>query len=132
MDTSDGRLIAAAVDILKPPVVDGRPIGDVACALVTAAGTMSFGVCIDTSSGTGFCAEHSAIAAMVTAAEHKIAKLVALWRDNTDVLHVVPPFGRCRDFIRQIDPADLATEVILGANRSARIRELLLHHEWPG
>jgi len=89
------------------------------------------GVCIDTGSGTGFCAEHAAIAAMVTAAEYKITKIVAVWRDHNGVLHVVPPCGRCREFIRQIDPANLDTEVVLGPSSSARLRDLLPHSEWP-
>ena len=46
---------------------DGRLFGDVGAMLVTEAGKTYSGVCIDTSSGTGFCAEHAAIAAMVTA-----------------------------------------------------------------
>jgi integrase len=48
---------------------------------VTAAGHRYSGVCIDTGSGTGFCAEHAAIAAMVRAGEYQIAKTVAVWRD---------------------------------------------------
>lgn len=45
---------------------------------------------IDTGSGTGFCAEHSAIAAMVTAGEYRIAKIVAVWRDNEGALYALP------------------------------------------
>jgi cytidine deaminase len=132
VDTSNDSLIASAEEVLNPHVVDGRRFGNVASALVTAAGTFFFGVCIDTGSGTGFCAEHSAIAAMVTAREYKVAKIVAVWRDKDGLLHVVPPCGRCREFIRQIDPANLDTEVVLGRNKSARIRQLLPHNEWPG
>jgi hypothetical protein len=36
-----------------------------------------------------------------------------------------PPCGRCREFIRQIDPANLDTEVVLGRTSSAKLRELL-------
>jgi cytidine deaminase len=131
VDISNDGLIASAEAVLNPHVVDGRKFGNVASALVTASGTLFSGVCIDTGSGTGFCAEHSAIAAMVTAGEYKIAKIVAVWRDHDGVLHVVPPCGRCREFIRQVDPANLDTEVVLGRTMSARIRQLLPHHEWP-
>ncbi|WP_199315039.1 helix-turn-helix domain-containing protein [Streptomyces cadmiisoli] len=44
------------------------------------AAELHSGVCIDTGSGTGFCAEHAAIAAMVAAREYRIAKVVAVWR----------------------------------------------------
>jgi cytidine deaminase len=86
---------------------------------------------LDTSSGTGFGAEHAAIAAMVTAREYKIMKIVAVWRDDNRVLPVVPPCGRCREFIRQIDRANLDTEVVLSRTSSARLRDLLPDSEWP-
>jgi len=128
---SHDALIASAEAVLKPHTVDGRVLGDVASTLVTEAGDLFSGVCIDTGSGTGFCAEHAAIAAMVTAGEYKITKIVAVWRDENGALHVVPPCGRCREFIRQIDPANLDTEVVLSRSNSARLRDLLPYSEWP-
>ncbi|MFD0503953.1 cytidine deaminase family protein [Streptomyces chiangmaiensis] len=104
---------------------------DVGSTPVTEAGNLYSGVCIDTGSGTGFCAEHAAVAAMVTAREYRIAKVVAVWRNDEGVLHVLPPCGRCREFMRQIDPANLDTEVLLGRGRTARLRDLLPAHEWP-
>ena len=124
-------LIASAEAVLNPHTVDDRCFGDVGSTLVTKAGNHYSGVCIDTGSGTGFCAEHAAIAAMVTAGEYEIAKIVAVWRDDQGVLHVVPPCGRCREFIRQIDPANLDTEVVLSHTSSARLRDLLPHSSWP-
>lgn len=130
--TATYALIASAEGVLNPHVVDGRLLGDVASALATGTGAVFSGVCIDTGSGTGFCAEHAAIAAMVTAGEYKITKIMAVWRDDKGVLHVVPPCGRCREFIRQIDPANLDTEVVLSHTSSARLRDLLPHSSWPG
>ena len=124
------ELIDAAAAVLHPYHVDDRIFGDVASALLTDAGNVYVGVCIDTASGTGFCAEHAAIAAMVTAREYKIAKIVAVWRGDGP-LHVVAPCGRCREFIRQIDPSNLDTEVILGRHRTAPLRTLLPETEWP-
>jgi cytidine deaminase len=128
---SNDALIASAEAVLHPHTVDGRLFGDVGATLVTEAGNHYCGVCIDTGSGTGFCAEHAAIAAMVTAGEYKIARIVAVWRDDEGVLHVVPPCGRCREFIRQIDPANLDTDVVLSRTNSAKLRELLPHSAWP-
>ncbi|MDQ3543505.1 MAG: cytidine deaminase, partial [Actinomycetota bacterium] len=99
---SNDELIAAAAAVLNPRPVGDRLFGDVAAALVTDVGTQFVGVCIDTGSGTGFCAEHAAIAAMVTAGEYRIARIVAVWRDEHDALYVLPPCGRCREFIRQV------------------------------
>jgi cytidine deaminase len=129
--TSNKELINTAQGVLNPHGVGGRLFGDVASVLITATGNRFSGVCIDTGSGTGFCAEHSAIAAMVTAGEYRIAKIVAVWRDSDDLLYVLPPCGRCREFIRQVDPANLDTVVILGSDRSALLRELLPANEWP-
>ena len=41
----------------------------------------------------------------------------------------MPPCGRCREFIRLIDEENLATEVVLGEERTMRLRELLPEHE---
>src|SRR5215218_8583865 len=99
--------------------------------MVTDRGSVFCGVCIDTGSGTGFCAEYAAIAAMVTAGEYRIARIVAVWRDDRDgELRVVPPCGWCREFLRQVDEANLETEVIL-ATKVMTLQDLLPHHEWP-
>lgn len=129
--TSHDALIRAADSVRKPRRLGDRLVADVGAALVTASGAQHLGVCIDTGSGTGFCAEHSAIAAMVTAGESRIARIVAVWRDDTGRLYVLPPCGRCREFIRQMDDANLGTEVVLGRYESAPLRDLLPRHEWP-
>lgn len=125
------ELIASTCDALKPHTVGGRVFGDVAATIVAESGVRYSGVCIDTGSGTGFCAEHSAIAAMVTAGEYRITRIVAVWRDDDGLVYVLPPCGRCREFIRQVDPANLDTEVVLGANRSRPLRDMLPEHDWP-
>jgi cytidine deaminase len=128
---ANDELIAAAQAVVHPHKVGDRLFGNVGSALVTDAGNLYSGVCIDTGSGTGFCAEHSAIAAMVTAREYRIAKVVAVWRNDKGVWYVLPPCGRCREFIRQVDWANIDTEVVLGRKRTARLRDLLPAHEWP-
>ena len=95
-DASNDELITSAAAVLNPHMVGDRLFGNVGCTLVTVAGNHYSGVCIDTGSGTGFCAEHAAIAAMVTAREYQIAKIVAVWRDADGALYVLPPCGRCR------------------------------------
>jgi cytidine deaminase len=63
---------AATINPRRGP--GGRHFGGVGACLVSAAGNLYTGVDKDTGSGTGFCAEHSAVAAMVTAGEYEIAK----------------------------------------------------------
>ena len=125
------ELINDAIDVLNPKMVGDRLFGDVGCALVTEDGNLYRGVCIDTASGTGFCAEHSAIAAMVTASEYRIRKIVAVWKDDNGTVYVLPPCGRCREFMRQIDEGNLDTAVILGKDEESKLKDLLPRNEWP-
>ena len=127
------ELIEHAAGVLRPHTSpNGRLFGDVAATLLTDSDHTYSGVCIDTGSGTGFCAEHAAIAAMVTAGEYKIARIVAVWRDERDGrLFVLPPCGRCREFIRQIDAANLEADIVLGKRTTAKLKDLLPRHEWP-
>lgn len=83
--------------------------GSVAAAILTDKGNIYKGVCIDVPSSMGFCAEHSAIAAMVTAGESRIIKLVAVYHTG----EVIPPCGRCRQFISQINDNNFQCEVML-------------------
>ena len=116
------EMIEQAKTVLYPRKLAGdNAAGDVACALLSSSGNLYFGVCIDINSGIGFCAEHSAIAAMITAGESSIAKIVAVCGDV-----VLPPCGRCRELIYQIDHTNLLnTEVVLGPARTVKLQELL-------
>lgn len=124
------ELIAGAAAVIKSRKNGDFLIGDVGCALETVDGNRYLGVCIDTSSSLGFCAEANAIGAMTTAGEAKIRKIVAVWKGDDGTIKVLPPCGRCREFIRQIHPDNLDTEVVLSATKSAPLRELLPHHDW--
>ena len=94
--------------------------GSVAAALLTEGGNVYLGVCIDVTSGMGFCAEHAAIAAMVTAGENRIQKIVAVGENG-----VMPPCGRCREFISQIHDGNASTQVMVSNDTVVTIKELL-------
>jgi cytidine deaminase len=119
------EMIQQAKTVLRPrKLPNDNSAGDVACALLSSAGNLYFGVCIDVGSGIGFCAEHSAIAAMITAGETSISKIVAVWGEGV----ALPPCGRCREFMYQIDPTNLSnTTVVLSESHSVKLRELLPH-----
>lgn len=118
------ELIAKAKTALNPRTISpGEVVGDVACALQSASGKVYLGVCFSAGSD-GYCAEVAAIAAMITAGETRIARIVAVWGEDT----VLPPCGRCREFMYQVDKTNLAdTDVVLGADRCVKLRELLPH-----
>lgn len=104
------ELVKIAQDTLNPrPLSNDSYAGSVAAALLTDKGNVYKGVCIDTPCSMGFCAEHAAIAAMITAGENRIVKIVAVSVDAG----IVPPCGRCREFMHQIDHDNLQCEIKL-------------------
>jgi cytidine deaminase len=127
------QLILAAARRLAPRRIGGdRLVADVAAALLVSTGEVHVGVCLDTASGTGFCAEAAAIASMATAGQFDIEKIVAVWRDpQTQALHVLPPCGRCRLFIQQVSQRGVATQIVLDLERTVPLSELLPETEWP-
>jgi bacterioferritin-associated ferredoxin len=66
---------------------------------------------------------------MITAGEYEIEKIVAVWRNAEGALFVGAPCGRCREFMRQIDERNLDAAVVLGMERTVKLRELLPNHE---
>jgi cytidine deaminase len=128
-EISNNFLIEKALSILNPKMVGDKLIGDVGCALLSEKGNVYLGVCIDVGSGIGFCAEHSAIAAMITAGEYRIKKIVAVWRDDKKTC-ILSPCGRCREFMRQIDEKNLETEIIMERDKVLSLRELLPYANW--
>ena len=99
--------------------------GGVGAALLSESGKVYTGVCIDTASSLGFCAEHAAAAAMITAGENRVSKMVAVDWDG----RILPPCGRCREFISQLHPDNLNTEVLVGNEVIVTLRDLL-PYDW--
>ena len=101
--------------------------GSVAAAILTEGGRVYTGVCIDTPCSMGFCAEHAAIAAMITAGENRMVKVIAVYKDGT----IIPPCGRCREFICQIHDDNNKCEVMVKKDTVVIISDLLPHsREW--
>lgn len=75
----------------------------------------------------GFCAEHAVAAAMITAGESHVLKMIAVGRKG----NIMPPCGRCREFISQIHEENLNTEVMVNNDVIVTIRELL-PYDWRG
>jgi cytidine deaminase len=120
------ELCQQAKSVLNPRrLSDIAESGGVGAALLTDSGKVYTGVCIDTSSGMGFCAEHAAAAAMVTAGENHVVKMVAVNWDGK----VLPPCGRCREFISQLHQENINAEVMVSANKVVTLRDLL-PYEW--
>ena len=120
------ELYQQAKAVLNPRrLSDEAEAGGVAAALLTESGRVYTGVCIDTSSSMGFCAEHAAAAAMVTPGESRVMKMVAVLWDGK----ILPPCGRCREFISQLHPNNPDAEVIVSEGKIVLLRELL-PYDW--
>lgn len=98
----------------------GLTAGSVSAALVTEAGNLYHGICLDLACGIGFCAEHSAIAAMLLNRETVIRRIVALSGQG-----VLPPCGRCRELMLQVDRRNRDCLVILSTDVTRRLGDLL-------
>jgi len=96
--------------------------GDVAAAILTDKGNVYTGVCLDVPAGMGFCAETAAIAAMISAGESRIVKLVA---HGIGEEGACTPCGRCRAFIDAIHDENYKCEVLMEDGSVTTIEQLL-------
>ena len=117
------ELIEAARNVVGRFSTPGGRVeaGSVAAALVSGRGTVYTGLCIDTECSLGFCAEHAAVAEMLKARESVISMVVAVRDDGG----IVPPCGRCRELMWQLDPQNRDTIVVLGPDRIMCLKDLL-------
>lgn len=74
--------------------------GEVASAILSVSGKIYTGVCIDTCSTLGICAERNAIFNMITNGEYKIDKVIAVMPDGK----TGAPCGACREIMVQLMP----------------------------
>jgi len=81
--------------------------GHVGCALETVGGVVFTGICIDVPCSIGICAEQAAI--------------VAVYEDGS----ILPPCGRCRELMSQLDLYNENTMVVVDFEKEVRLKELL-------
>ena len=74
--------------------------GGVAAAILSASGRIYTGVCVDTCSSLGICAERNAIFNMLTNGEQEIRKVLAVMPDGKNGA----PCGACRELLVQLMP----------------------------
>ena len=92
----DGTIAASERDPPQPTPQERTPHGP------ADSGRIYTGVCIDTASTLGICAERNAIFTMVTAGEQKISKVIAILPDGSSGA----PCGACRELMVQLMPKD--------------------------
>lgn len=123
------KLYDAAVKVQNNRVISPFiEAGGVAAAVLTKKGNIYVGVCIDTASTLGMCAERNAIANMITNGESQIEKIVAVMPDGK----VGAPCGACREYMMQLDKDSGDIEILLDleAKKTLKLKDLIPH--WWG
>ena len=93
------RMYEAAKAVQKPrQISDYMSCGEVSAAVLSRSGKIYTGICLDTCSGLGVCAERNAIFNMLTEGESEIDKVLAIMPDG----RCGAPCGACRELIVQM------------------------------
>ena len=74
--------------------------GEVSAAILSGSGKIYTGICVDTCSTLGICAERNAIFNMLTNGETEIRKVLAILPDGK----TGAPCGACRELMVQLMP----------------------------
>ncbi len=110
-------------------VLDARRVseyvtcGEVAAAVRSKSGRIYTGICVDTCSTLGICAERSAIFAMLTAGEQEIDKVLAILPDGSSGA----PCGACRELMVQLMPdsyKDIEIMMNMETGKTVRLGEI--------
>ncbi len=97
--------------------------GEVSAAVLSKSGKIYTGVCIDTCSGLGVCAERNAIFNMITNGEHEIDKVLCILPDGS----CGAPCGACRELMVQFMAGkyhDIEIMLDYSAGRTVKLGEI--------
>ena len=131
MDKIWTEMYEAAKAVLKPAQVsDYVTCGDVSAAVLSKSGKIYTGVCIDTCSTLGICAERNAIFNMITHGEYEIDKVLCISPKEGKGA----PCGACRELMVQLMPDSYKNiEIMLDYNKEEIITMgELTPHWWIG
>lgn len=101
--------------------------GEVGAAILSKSGKIYTGVCIDTCSTLGICAERNAIFNMITNGEQEIDKVLAILPDGK----TGAPCGACRELMVQLMPDSYKDiEIMLDYEKEKIIKLGEITPEW--
>ena len=99
MDQVWTEMYEAAKAVLNPRrISEYVTCGEVAAAVRSKSGKIYTGVCVDTCSTLGICAERNAILNMITNGEQEIDKVLCILHDGSNGA----PCGACRELMVQL------------------------------
>lgn len=122
------ELFQAAKAVQNPRDISERIYaGGVAAAIESANGKIYTGVCVDTSSSLGICAERNAMFHMITCGENEIRRVLAIMPNGK----TGAPCGACREFMAQLMTGKYdAVEIMLDYEREKVVTLGELTPEW--
>lgn len=94
--------------------------GEVAAAILSKSGKIYTGVCVDTCSTLGICAERNAVFNMITNGEQEIDKVICVMDDGSNGA----PCGACRELMVQLMPETYKDIEIMVDYQAKRIVKL--------
>ena len=99
MDSIWAEMHKAASAVLNERTIsDYVTCGGVSAAVLSKSGKIYTGVCVDTCSTLGICAERNAIFNMITNGQHEIDKVLCIMPDGSSGA----PCGACRELMVQL------------------------------
>ncbi len=128
MDSIWTEMYNAAKSVRNPrKISDYVDVGGVSAAVLSASGKIYTGVCIDTCSTLGICAERNAIFNMITNGENEIRRVLAIMPDGRSGA----PCGACRELMVQLMPNDYkSVEILLDYEQNRVVTLGELTPEW--
>lgn len=128
MDAIWKKMIATAKKVQNDrQISDYVSAGGVAAAILSASGKIYTGVCVDTCSTLGICAERNAIFNMLTNGEHEIRRVVAIMPNGKNGA----PCGACRELMVQLMPGRYQDiEILMDADTGRVVTLGELTPEW--
>ena len=124
LDHKDRELIENAKDTRRRLYRAGRH--EVAAALRTTSGEVFTGIHIEASVGfADVCGEVAAICHAVAHGHADLDTIVALGGDGPDNIYLMPPCGRCREVISDMNPGAWVIVGTLERPHKVRVAELL-------
>ena len=121
------KLYKEAKKVLNPrKISDCVDAGGVAAAILTKAGNIYTGVCIDTACSLGMCAERNAIGTMITMNEDEITHLLCIDSKN----NIMMPCGACRELLLQINENNKQIKIITNLENFESVELIELMPKW--
>ena len=101
MDAIWNKMYEAAEAVrFERKISDYITAGEVSAAILAESGNIYTGVCVDTASTLGICAERNAIFRMITNGEQRVKRVLAILPDG----RTGAPCGACRELMVQLMP----------------------------